>query len=274
MKSSRILLAASFVVSAGCGQAVEEGFATAVVSSALQTTQNGGAGREVVDAVRDACVLDAGDAAEQAAAHPIVGLYPTTCAQKSVTGDALHVELDDCTGAFGKVRLHGGLDATFSVLAGCTVRADIQDSGDLTANDRALDYAATADITPGAASRQVAWNAAWSTTTPRGFAIDQTSALQVFIDDATGCIDASGEAHGHTRRFDYTLELDGLALCPGACPTAGWVRAELDGPLRDRALRVDFDGSDVAHVTGFSGRQFDVPLVCDTTRPDAVDDAG
>ncbi|MBI4955216.1 MAG: hypothetical protein HY908_24545 [Myxococcales bacterium] len=267
VKSTALLAAVCWL--SGCSDAIEERFATAVATSALQAPQQGGAGREVVDSVRDTCAADPDAAASDAAAHPIVGLYPSSCAVKTADGPGLHVELAGCTGVFGKVELDGGVDALFSPAEGCALHADLADSGDLTANGRPLDYAAAADITLGDGMRAVEWSADWTGTTRRGLAITQHTDLHVELDDATGCLAATGAAHGATSRFEYALELDGLALCPGACPSAGTVHAELDGPLRDRAIRVDFDGSAVAHVTGWSGRRFDVPLVCDEAEAEA-----
>jgi hypothetical protein len=247
----------------GCGQVVEEEFASAVVSSALETPRQQSAAQEVADSVGDDCSLSAEEAAAEAASRPQVGLYPQGCAAKSADGADLHVELDACTGPFGRVELMGGLDASLEVTGECQLRADIVDSGDLTANGRALSYSATADVVVSPEARDVTWRAAFSGTTRRGRAIEQTSDLSIRVDHASSCLAIAGTTEGHVAEHEYNTEIRDLAICPDACPSAGSVEAEWQGRRSDRRIRIEFDGSSVAHVTGWSGREFDVDLICE-----------
>ena len=250
----------------GCASDPEQEFAQAVVSSSLETSRSGMAGKPVVDAVDDPCaVADPEAAAAEAASRPVVGLYPASCATKSADGASVHVELDGCTGPFGKVTLQGGLDAVFSPgKAECTISADIADSGNLTANGRALDYDAHAEVTVKDGERDVDWTAHFTGTTRRGQDIEQSSHLGVVVDRESGCIDAAGDLHGTIAEWrDYGATISGLRVCPDHCPEAGTVDATVEGRLRDRSIQVRFDGSKVAHVTGWSGREFDVDLVCE-----------
>jgi len=213
------------------------------------------------------CELSAADAASEAAARPTVGLYPSSCAQKTADGASVHAQLDGCTGAFGRVELNGGLDATLEVTGDCKLRADIVDSGDLSANGRELTYDATADIELLEGARDVTWNAHWIGSTRRGREIEQTSQLRVLIDDASHCLNVEGSAEGHVAQYDYGWEASGLSVCPDTCPSAGSVRAHWQGRGRDREISVEFDGSNVAHVVGWSGSEFDVEMVCTGTEP-------
>jgi len=54
-----------------------------------------------------------------------------------------------------------------------------------------------------------------------------------------------------------------MAVCPGECPSSGFVNAVWHGRRRDRDFRVEFDGSNVAHVTMPSGRIRDIALACE-----------
>jgi hypothetical protein len=249
----------------GCAPDAEEDFATAVVSSALETPNKQNGAREIVDTAD--CELSAADAASEAAARPTVGLYPSSCVQKTADGASVHAQLDGCTGAFGKVELNGGLDAALEVTGECKLRADIVDSGDLSANGRELTYDATADIELLDGARDVTWNAHWIGSTRRGREIEQTSQLRVLIDDASHCLNVEGSAEGHVAQYDYGWEASGLSVCPDACPSAGSVRAHWQGRARDREISVEFDGSNVAHVVGWSGSEFDVEMVCAGTEP-------
>ncbi len=246
----------------GCALDVEKEFATAVVTSALETPKKQTAGREIAEGLSEDCNLSAEDAAAEAADRPSVGLYPSGCAAKVAEGADMHVEFDGCTGIFGRVELYGGLDAALEVTGECLLRAEIVDSGDLTANGRELIYEATADIEVLDGARDVAWNAHWIGTTRRGREIEQRSELQVLVDHPTSCLAIDGTAEGHIGEYDYGIDIETLAICPDACPSAGFVDAHWQGRWRDRRITVEFDGSNVAQVVGWSGREFEVEMVC------------
>lgn len=260
--ASLSLIVALTPLAAGCGQAVEEDFATAVVSSALETPDKQSGAQEIADTMSEDCSLSAEAAASEAAARPTVGLYPSGCAAKTASGADVHVEFDHCTGPFGRVDLMGGLDASLEVTGECRLRADIVDSGNLTANERPLDYTATADIEVSPGARDVAWNAHWSGTTRRGRDIEQTSDLDVHVDHASSCLTVSGTTDGTVDTWEYGTQITDLAVCPDACPSAGLLEAHWQGRARDRRITVEFDGSNTAHVVGWSGREFDVEMVC------------
>jgi hypothetical protein len=267
MNHLRMLPAAALALLAlpGCTGTLEEEVADAVVASALETGNTGPQGRFIIDArpaQADACLADAAAAAADAAARPVVGLYPAECLTKTADGVELHGEFDGCTGPFGRVTLQGGMDATFSPLADCRMHADVADSGDFTANDRPLDYSAQADITYRDGGRDVEWTAHWTGTTRRGRDIEHDSSLDVQADDATGCLAVAGTTSGHVDEWQFGTTIDGLRICPEACPEAGVVEATLEGKNRDRTIRVEFDGSNVAQVTGWTGREFEVEMVC------------
>lgn len=254
------------VVLTGCLN-VEEEFATAAVTSSLEAARKQSAAREVFDVADDACEFTAAQAAAEAASRPNVSLFPEGCATKTADGFALHVEYDGCTGAFGKVQLNGGLDATFHA-DNCALTADIVDSGNLTANYQAFRYAASAEIDVLPGSREVALNSRWSGTTAKGKPIKQTANWDIRFDAET-CIDMTGHADGDVDGTPYTLDVAKLAMCPGACPSAGTVVAAWEGEYREREVTVAFDGTNVARVTGWTDTEYQVEMLCDP-----VSDAG
>jgi len=247
----------------GCVMDVEKEFATAAVTSALETPKKQTSGREIAEALHEDCSLSAEEAAAEAAARPSVGVYPEGCAAKQADGADLHVQFDGCTGVFGKVELNGGLDASLAATGACRLSADVNDSGDLTANGRELSYQASADIEVLPGARDVDWSAHWSGTTRRGRTIEQDSQLHVLVDQPTSCLDIDGSANGHVDEYDYDIEVEALSICPQACPDKGTVRAAWEGRFRDREISIEFDGSSFAHVTGWTGRQFEVEMVCE-----------
>lgn len=250
----------------GCAGSLEEEVGEAVVSSALETGNTGPQGRFIVDARAlpgdESCIADPAAAAADAASRPAVGLYPEGCLAKTADGAAVHADFDGCTGPFGRVTLEGGMDAVFSPREGCRMHADVADRGDFTANDRPLDYSAEADITYRTDGRDVQWRAHWTGTTARGRDIEHDSDLFVQADDDTGCLAVAGSTEGHVGQWQFGTTIEGLRICPEACPEAGVVEATLEGKYRDRTIRVEFDGSNVAQVTGWSGREFEVDMVC------------
>jgi hypothetical protein len=254
-----LILAAS---TAGCAVDIEKEFATAAVTSSLESARKQNAAGEVVEAVSD-CNLTAEDAVQEAADRPVVGLYPATCVTKNPDGDDLHVQYDGCTGVFGKADISGGIDAHVEVTGECQLFADITDTGDLTNHGQPFDYSATADVVVSEGMRDVDWRASWSGLTKKGRTIEQTSEFNVLVDDASSCRDISGAAEGIVDgEYPYEITIANLSICPEACPSKGTVVAQWQGFRKEREVTIDFDGSDVAVVTGWSGRTFDVPMVC------------
>jgi hypothetical protein len=256
------LIAASAI---GCQRTEEQALAEATVTSTLQTSQSGGTGKTVIDGIgpeASVCPVDPEAAAARAASRPS-HLYPEQCAVKTSDGAKLHVTLSDCTGPFGKVHLNGGLNAIFSAGQSCSVHAEIEDDGTLTGNGNLVDYQASADVVTKPGERDVTWAAHWTTTTKRGRHVEQDSSLNILVSDSTDCLDIVGTTKGRVDDYPFGTTIDGLVVCPGRCPSAGTVSATFEGKYRDIDLTVQFDGSDIAHVTGKRGRKFDVKMVCD-----------
>lgn len=264
---------ASFVILAqalcGCmaAEVSEEAFAAGVASSALETTHKQQFDREIALGLDDACAgLKAEDIAKAVAQAPSVGLFPAGCVTKAADGAKVVVDYNDCTGPFGRVKLSGGIDATFSVSTECAVRAELSDRGDLTTNGKPLEYEAAGDITIRTGARDIDWNARWAGTTDGGEPIEQSSELVVSLDVGTHCMSAAGSASGSVDGHDYSWEATDYRVCPGECPRSGEFVATLEGRRRERTLTVRFDGTNVARVTGWTGREFDVELVCQAAK--------
>ena len=174
----------------------------------------------------------------------------------------MHAEYDHCTGPFGYGDLSGGLDARITVTGQCMPRAEISDSGDLSNHGNSFSYSATADVKVLPGERDVKWNASWKGTTLGGKTIEQTSNLTALIDVASSCRDIDGTADGKIDGAPYSLDIDDLSICPDECPSKGTVMAQWDNARKDREMKVEFDGSNVAKVTGWSGRVFQIEMIC------------
>ena len=85
----------------------------------------------------------------------------------------------------------------------------------------------------------------------------------MLIDKQTDCISAGGTTDGVFDGIDYGTETSGLAICPGECPSAGHIEGFWQGERDEKRVTIDFDGSSVAKVVGWSGREFDVQMVCE-----------
>jgi hypothetical protein len=175
----------------------------------------------------------------------------------------VHVTFDDCTGPFGLVHLNGEIVVTLSAGPGGALRADLAGNG-LTANDQALTYAASADITVDGAIRDVDWHGEWTVTTPKGRAVEHTSDLTIVVDTAAGCVTSDGTASTTvgSRGVDTTFEA--YEVCRDesgevGCPTGAVTHT---GKKSGNSVAVEFDGSDEGHVITATGQTFDVPLVC------------
>lgn len=251
----------ALLCASACARVQEEQFAEGVVTSALATNENESVGKETVD-VDQTCIDDPEIAAQNAASRPTVVFVPSTCETKTADGNTVHVELDNCSGRFGRATIDGGLDAVITRAGECQLHADVTDNGDLTANGRPLDYSASADVRLLDGERDIDWHASWAGDTRNGRHVEQESDLTILADNVTNCVDVSGDAHGSVDEYDYSFNVESLAVCPDACPSAGIVHARMEGKWRDRSIVVQFDGSAEAHVTGWSGRHFDVHMTC------------
>jgi len=246
----------------GCMAQQDRALAEASVSSALSTSQNAGMQKILYDMPKSTECLDPAAAAAEAADRPAVGLYPSSCAVKTADGPNLHVELERCTGPFGRVHLEGGLDAKFSSKSCDELHADVADSGDFTGNDRPIDYSASADITVDGVLRNVDWAGHWTATTEQGDDAEQTSDLAIVVDSSTNCLAVDGSTTGHVGEWQIDATLEGLKACPDKCPSAGTVGISVEGKRAERSLTIEFDGSSVAKVTGTKGEAFEVDMVC------------
>jgi hypothetical protein len=139
----------------------------------------------------------------------------------------------------------------------------VEDSGDLTANEHPLDYAANMDVELFEGFRSVERVASFEGTSRRGRSIKQRSELSIIVDTRTDCRTIDGSTKGSVGRFDFDASLSGLAFCPEQCPTAGTVEGTAHGRLRDHTIEVTFDGSAIARVRGWSGDTFEVDMDCE-----------
>lgn len=265
MRSSHIValsVACSALAALGCVRDDDYEAAEASVTAALETSRSSGtSGVAFETSDKNGCV-DPVRAAQSAAGLPMVGLYPEGCAVKTQDGARVHVQFHDCTGPFGRMHLNGGVDAVFTGCEDAKAHVEVQDSGDLTRNGRAMDYQATAVITEQSAGRDVAWNAAWNSTTRRGRHVEHTSDLDVVIDGSTNCRTISGTTEGHVDQVRFGSEIQWLTVCPDKCPSAGTLRVHRETRRGEKILEVRFNGTDRAEVTASNGRTFQVQMVC------------
>jgi len=251
------------VLQAGCSGQVDQEFADAVISSALQSDNNSEAGELVTDSIEASCIDDPALAASAAAERAPVWLKPTGCAAKTPNGADLHVDFNACSGPFGRMLLAGGINARFSNAGTCQLHVDITDSGNLTSNGHALDYAAQADVKLGSDQREITSHADITGTSRRGKAMQISSDRHVITNTNTHCVDVVGTAQGTVGSHKFATSIEALNVCPGSCPSSGLLKAELEGRPRDRSLGIRFDGSRLAQVTGSNGDEFTVEMDCD-----------
>lgn len=243
----------------GCLPDIEEEVATAVVQSALQSVEQQSTARQVAEAAPDDCGITAEQLAIEAAEAPVVGVYPPSCLTKDAEGARVHAEYDHCNTIFGTSDLSGGIDATIESTGECTLHADIADSGDFTDHAKKYIYEAAADITVRPGERDLAWSDHWKGTTEKDQAIEQTGDWDVVYHLDTGCYDFDGPAKGTLDDTPYDYEISDLSICEGECPSKGTAVGHWDDTYE---MTIEFDGSDVATVTGWSGREFKVEMVC------------
>jgi hypothetical protein len=206
--------------------------------------------------------------AEHVARHALGALYPETCATRSVNvvdparpgGASAHLELEDCTGPFGKRRLTGGIDFSFRLESGPKVVVDIHASAGLQANDRPLAYDATATFAPG--SRTVHWEAHAVGTTARGRSFDKSSVLELAVEPLGACSTMNGTVTGTVAARGVDVSVSDYRVCGYACPASGTIlKTRETKKATTRTKQISFDGTESATVTGPKGTR-SVALVC------------
>ena len=243
----------------GCALDPEQEAATAMVQAALQSAGQQSNARQVSAGASEDCSTTAEQMAAEAAAAPVVGLYPSSCVTKTADGAHLQAAYDQCNTAFGTSDISGGIGFSFASTGACTLRADIADSGDLTDHGKPYTYEGTADITVQPGERDVSWSDHWKGTTEKDQAIEQTGSWHFVYHVATGCYDFAGPANGTLDGTAYDYEISDLSICQDECPSKGTVVGHWDDKYE---MSIEFDGSAVAKVTGWTGREFKVEMVC------------
>lgn len=253
------LVALLLPATASCLPDPEQEVATAVVRSALQSADQQSGARQLADSAPDDCSLTPEQLAVEAAQAPVVGVYPPSCATKSAEGARVHTEYDHCNTIFGTSDLNGGIDAVIETTGACALRADLIDSGDFTDHGKTYSYDATVDIAVQPGERDLWWRDHWRGTTEWDQAIEQRGDWHVLYHRDSGCYDFAGPAEGTLDETPYELEIADLSICEGECPSQGTVLVQWDDAYE---MTVDFDGSAVAKVTGWTGRRFEVEMIC------------
>lgn len=237
--------------------------ASATTTSALQAQSQDGVMDGVLDTQGDAAP-EPETVAQHVVDYPIQGLSPADCATKTRDGSVVTLTLDDCTGPFGKVTVKGSLVATFSKSSSNDLHVDIVASKDMTANDRALTYAAQADVHFDGSKRNVTYHGSSSGTTKRGKDFNRKTDLTIVADVATHCAKLDGTSKGSIGKYDVDLSISGFEGCRDVCPSAGLAKATVNGPLVNASVEVTFNGSEKAHakIVARKTRELDVNLDC------------
>lgn len=197
--------------------------------------------------------------AEQIARHALGALYPQDCATRWRDQAHLHLQLNDCTGPFGKRNLTGGID--FDVrLDGGQASADIKSAGDLTANGKPFSYEGTVTWKMGGTDFQ--WTAHAVGTTARGRAFDKTSTLTLALDPTTFCTTLRGSVSGTVNGRGVDVEVSDYRVCGAQCPASGEITKTKEAKKGVKVRHVAFDGTDKARVVTPNGVLRTIPLVC------------
>lgn len=251
------------VIGTGCAKDEDDDVATASVTSALQASQQGGLNQDLTEVDGDAAIEPSKAAAFMATRKP-VGVQPDGCMSRTQNGNTVHVVFNGCTGPFGKMRLDGSADVTFSLDESKRLVAEIVGGKDLEANGRELDYLAKGTLEISGDIRNVTWHVEASGETKRGRKYSRTLDLSATVDVGKRCLQAMGSAHGKMAGYELDVTLENLAVCEGACPTSGKAKAKLTGPAGgERDMEISFDGTSTAHVVTPRGKKLDITMSCE-----------
>ena len=243
-----------------CQQPQNDLLAEDVTASVQQQQMAAGMTRLISQPLDDSDAQSGEDAATEVESRGIAGLYPASCVTVTQTSlTTVHVEFDACTGPFGLIDLTGGVDADFRIEGG-KLHASMSDSGDLSVQGSPVDYSAEAVLQYIGVESHIDWQGHWKGETPDGEAATHDSDMLIVADPFSGCVRLDGTATGAVEDRGIDWDVDGYAVCPLECPTAGLITAT--GKQSEGTVTIAFDGSAVAEVTDPEGRVWNVPLVC------------
>src|SRR5439155_7688373 len=144
------------------------------------------------------------------------------------------------------------VDARFSSEPECNqIHADVRDSGDLTGNRHKIHYQASVEIGIDGTKRDIGWMSDWDAETWLGDANGHDD-LTIVQDTETFCLEGSGTSRAKVANWSFAAKLDGVKVCPNACPDKGTIEVTADGARRDEKITIAFDGTDTAHAVGAS----------------------
>jgi hypothetical protein len=186
---------------------------------------------------------------------------PAGCATAQTAGNVVTYDFDRCTGPLGLIELSGTLTATFrpgrregSISVTMATEA-------MTIDGVPIQHQAEVVVTFAETGKRIEWTGSFTGRSPRGHAVEHTSALVVDVDEEARCATTSGTASGRVdgRGVDVVYT-DFMRCAPiGSCPSGTIAATGARGGL---TLTVELDGSDVAVVTTPEGREVEIDLVC------------
>jgi hypothetical protein len=193
-------------------------------------------------------------------------LWPPGCltrAKDPTNPRVVHLTFKDCTGPFGLVKLNGEETVTFDKGADGKLTASFT-SENMTANGHPVQHSATAEITVVGTERTVVWQGAWTRVNGKGETVAHTSDLTIKVDTSTHCRVENGTAKTNVGDREVDTTIDDVKLCPNAsgaegCPSGTVTHTRTKN---GKSVKVEFDGSAEAKVTGPNGNSIEVALVC------------
>ena len=245
----------------GCNLQTDQSLADDATASVTQTQKAAGLTKLITQPLDNEQPATPEEATETLESKGIAGLYPADCVAVTPTSlKSVHVEFDDCTGPFGLLHLTGGVDAEVSLNEEGKVVMDLADSGDLTVEDRPVDYEAHAEFVKIGVDSELSWQGHWSAETEWDELATHDTNLRIKFNILTRCIQLDGKAQSALGERGLDWRIDGYAVCPLECPSAGVVTAT--GLESGETVTITFDGSSSADVAVSGGETYDVPLVC------------
>jgi hypothetical protein len=191
--------------------------------------------------------------------------WPAGCATRAKDATnplVVHVTLNDCTGPFGLVHVSGQLTATFSQ-GPSGLHVDVA-STDLTANGRPVTESGSGDISVSGTTRTTKWQGAWTRVNAAGETVSHTTDATIVYDASAGCRTTDGTAQTNVGAREIDSTINGYKICTNASGTEGCPSGEIihTSKRTGASIKIEFDGSASAQITGPKGHTVDVPLVC------------
>jgi hypothetical protein len=193
-----------------------------------------------------------------------LGIYlqPAGCAVGTIDlaePNRVSWEIDDCTGPFGFVTIHGTVEVVYTAIPD-GIRAEYSGTG-VKFNQATMDLDASSELTFVGQTRHRSVTTHSKGFGARGHEIEREGTYELSWDIATHCLRLDGTWESRVDNKRWTTSVSDWERCEGECPKAGG-QIQFVGGIRNVTVTLNYDGSDAVAWSSSRGSSGSLALNC------------